>query len=101
MNPQININNIKFEYDPNQFIYTDILFNPEIPSQYELKNSKKYENKITNYQIYKDINGGIFKDNPDFQNFKNTTPFGDENGFVSDKLNSAGSEQRLSQLEDY
>ena len=102
MNPQISINNLKFGYEPNKYIYTDRLFNPEIPSQYELKNAKKYENKIPNYQIYKDINGGIVKDNPDFKNLNdnNGTPYGDENGFVSGKLNSAGSEQKPTYLED-
>ena len=40
MNPQISINNIKFGYEKNQYIYTDELYNPDIPSQYELKNSK-------------------------------------------------------------
>ena len=94
MNPQISINNLKFGYEPNKYIYTDRLYNPDIPSQYELKNAKKYENKIPNYQIYKGINGGIVKDNPDFKNLNdnNGTPYGDENGFVSGKLNSAGTE---------
>ena len=102
MNPQISINNLKFGYEPNKYIYTDRLFNPEIPSQYELKNAKKYENKIPNYQIYKGINGGIVKDNPDFKNLNdnNGTPYGDENDFVSGKLNSAGSEQKPTYLED-
>ena len=102
MNPQISINNLNFGYEPNKYIYTDRLFNPEIPSQYELKNAKKYENKIPNYQIYKGINGGIVKDNPDFKNLNdnNGTPYGDENDFVSGKLNSAGSEQKPTYLED-
>ena len=102
MNPQISINNLKFGYEPNKYIYTDKLYNPDIPSQYELKNAKQYENRIPNYQIYKGINGETVKDNPDFKNLNdyNGTPYGDENGFVSGKLNSAGSEQKLSQLED-
>jgi hypothetical protein len=94
MNPQISINNLKFGNEPNKYIYTDKLYNPEIPSQYELKNAQKYENKIPNYQIYKGINGVIVKDNPDFKNLNdnNGTPYGDENGFISGKLNSAGTE---------
>ena len=102
MNPQISINNLKFGYEPNKYIYTDRLYNPDIPSQYELKNAKKYENKIPNYQIYKGINGGIVKDNPDFKNLNdnNGTPYGDENGFISGQLNSAGSEQKPNYLED-
>jgi len=102
MNPQISINNLKFGYEPNKYIYTDKLYNPNIPSQYELKNSKKYENKIPNYQIYNGINGAIVKDNPDFKNLNdnNGTPYDDENRFVSGNLNSAGSEQKHSQLED-
>ena len=102
MNPQISINNLKFGYEPNKYIYKDEFYNPEIPSQYELKNSKKYENKIPNYHIYNGINGAIVQDNPDFKNLNdnNGTPNGDENIFISGKLNSAGSEQKHSQLED-
>ena len=102
MNPQISINNFKFGYERNQFIYTNKSYNPKIPSQNELKDAKKYENKIPNYQIYNGINGGIVKDNPDFINLNdnNGTPYGDGNEFVSDKVNSAESEQRPSQLEN-
>ena len=102
MNPQISINNLKFGYEPNKYIYTDKLYNPDIPSQYELKIAKKYENRIPNYQIYKGINGGTVKDNPDFKNLNdnNGTPYGNENEFVSGKLNYADSEQKPSQLED-
>ena len=102
MNPQISINNLKFGYEPNKYIYTNSFYNPEIPSQYELKNAKKFENKIPNYQIYKGINGAIVKDNPNFKNLNDNsgTPYDNENGFVSGKLNSADKVQRLSQLED-
>jgi hypothetical protein len=80
MNPQISINNLKFGYEPNKYIYTNQLYNPDIPSQYELKNAKKYENLIPNYQIYNGINGIIVKDNPDFKNLNDncTTPCDDE-----------------------
>ena len=102
MNPQISINNLKFGNEPNKYIYTNKSYNPKIPSQNELNDAKKYENKIPNYQIYNGINGGIVKDNPDFKNLNdnNGTPYGDGNEFVSDKVNSAESEQRPSQSEN-
>ena len=98
MNPQIIINNVKIEYEPNIYIYRDILYNPAIPSQNELKNSKKYKNKIPNYQIYKLVNGGIVKDNPGFKNLNDNigNSYGDKKGFISGKMNYAESEQRLS-----
>ena len=102
MNPQVSLNNLKFGYEPNKYIYTDIIYNPEIPSQYELKNAKQYENRIPNYQLYKGINAGVVKDNPDFKNLNdnNSTPYDNENGFVSGKLNSVGTEKEHSEKED-
>ena len=102
MNPQISINNLKYRYDSNIYTYTDNTYNPAIPSQNELKNAKKYINKIPNYKKYKLVNGGIVKDNPGFKNLNDNigNSYGDKKRFVSIKLNSAESEQRFSQLED-
>jgi hypothetical protein len=102
MNPQLYINNLKYSYEPNIYIYTDTLFNPEIPSKNELKNAKKYINKIPNYKKYKLVNGGIVKDNPGFKNLNDNigNPYDDKKVFVSIKSNYPESEQRLSQFED-
>ena len=108
MNPQISLNNLKFSYEPNKYLYTDNSYNPKKPSIIELKNAKQYENKIPNYQIYSGKYNGEIMDNPDFKNLNdnNTTPCDDENeeerekDLVPGELNSSEDDLkiRLSQL---
>ena len=80
MKPQISLNHLKFSYEPNNYLFTDNLYNPQKPSIIELKNAKQYENKIPNYQIYSGNYNGEIMDNPDFKNLNDnyTTQNDDE-----------------------
>jgi hypothetical protein len=72
-NPQINLINQHFTYEPNTYTYINDIYKKPPPTQMEIEGAKRFEMYIPKYEIYskeEDIErAGTIKDTPGYANF--------------------------------
>jgi len=79
--PRINLIVKHINFNPNEYTYLNNDYEVKIPTEKELEEAKKYENKIPNYQIStgeEGIQAGVIIDNPDYSNYDKSPPKGFE-----------------------
>lgn len=71
-NPQINLLIQVFKYEPQDFNYLNNNYQVDLPTEEEIEQAQKYNDKIPNYQISSE-NGklppGVIMDNPNYSNY--------------------------------